>query len=87
LGYYQFMNRAMNLFASGLASLSTVLVPTKVAHVCREVQPVVPTNSPSEAIAGDFLRVGAQIRIAQEEKKNLRCSVEKLDECDCTLTI
>jgi hypothetical protein len=65
------MTYALNLFASGIASLASVLVPARVASAHAPGRPFLPTNTPTEAVAGDLLRVGAQVRMAQEEKKKL----------------
>jgi hypothetical protein len=68
------MTQALNLLASGLASIASVLVPTRgVSHTSTNyAYYFLPTNTPTQALAGDMLRVGAQIRIAQEEKKKLQ---------------
>jgi hypothetical protein len=70
--YIPVMNRALNLFVSGLATISATLVPTRGAQTATRSYNYLPSNTPMQAVAGDMLRVGAQIRIAQKERESLQ---------------
>ncbi|MCE0522183.1 MAG: hypothetical protein LV480_04660 [Methylacidiphilales bacterium] len=66
------MNHALNLFASGLAYISSAILPTRGTITISRGYDYLPSNTPTQALAGDMLRVGAQLKLAQKEKESLR---------------
>jgi hypothetical protein len=69
-GYIVEMTRTLSLFASGIASLASIILLPKTIH-SRACDDIIPTNTPQQAFAGDMLRVSAQVRMAQNEHKQL----------------
>ena len=66
------MIRTLNLFASGFVCFAGGVIPQRDLPVESRRYNFLPSNSPMEAVAGDVLRTGAQIRLAQREHEMLR---------------
>jgi hypothetical protein len=64
------MTHALSFCASALASIAATLLPAKAVSQDKAT-PCVPTNTPIQAFAGDMIRTGVQLRIAQKEKERL----------------
>ncbi len=64
------MTHALSFCASALASIAASLLPTK-ATPQDKATPCVPTNTPIQAFAGDMIRTGVQLHIAQKAKEQL----------------
>jgi len=66
------MIRTLNLFTSGFLCFAGGVIPQRDFPVQSRRYNFLPSNSPIEAIAGDMLRTGAQVRLAQRAHEMLR---------------
>jgi hypothetical protein len=66
------MMHAMNVFASGLTALGTIIRPASPQMTVNRVYFHLPSNTAVQAVAGDMRRVGTSIALAAKERKSLR---------------